>query len=347
MSEHGRIPTLDGWRGIAISMVVVFHLQFTFFNRQVAWWPQTGETGVTLFFVLSGFLITSLLIQNQDTLRMFYTRRFFRLMPAAWTYLAFIVLFRLLTHAPIVSVRAIVASVFFYRNLLSIQNPEGLATGHFWSLSIEEQFYLLWPPILLTLPRRWTKWLCGAGILASMTWKLSGVPNGANANIFLDGDALLIGCFLALLTQKEAILLRFASLARWLALPALLTLVWLVAVTSFTFKRSTLEPLSIAILLMTTTCFSRAWWARWLEWKPLATVGRMAYSIYLWQEIFILFYGTWARPIGLLCIPLFSAASYYWIEQPSIRFGKVLAQRRPVVGYAMEMEVAKAEMHSL
>ena len=83
-----RIPALDGWRGIAILMVLADHVIFNVWQRYPRPWMRTGTHGVTLFFVLSGFLITSNLLAEPISLRKFYIRRFFRLIPTAWTFLA-------------------------------------------------------------------------------------------------------------------------------------------------------------------------------------------------------------------------------------------------------------------
>jgi peptidoglycan/LPS O-acetylase OafA/YrhL len=83
-----RIPALDGWRGIAIAPVLIDHIEHAVLHRYALPWTQTGQHGVTIFFVLSGFLITTKLLEGPIDLRRFYMRRAFRLMPVAWTFLA-------------------------------------------------------------------------------------------------------------------------------------------------------------------------------------------------------------------------------------------------------------------
>jgi hypothetical protein len=94
-----RISALDGWRGIAILLVLFDHIQDAVLHRYARPWTQTGQHGVTIFFVLSGFLITSKLIEGPIGLKQFYLRRLFRLMPVAWTFLAAMALFNRLVHA--------------------------------------------------------------------------------------------------------------------------------------------------------------------------------------------------------------------------------------------------------
>lgn len=150
-----RIPTLDGWRGIAIAMVITGHIQVAA-NYYIPLLKIRGQHGVTIFFVLSGFLITANLISRPVTLKNFYIRRFFRLMPAAWTFLAVLTLVDALTGFPLSSWPEIRACLLFYRNFLP---PVG-GTGQFWTLSIEEQFYLIWPGVLLLFGARRCRWDC-------------------------------------------------------------------------------------------------------------------------------------------------------------------------------------------
>ena len=88
--SSARIPSLDGWRGVAIVLVLFEHFQYTIFGGSLSSWMRTGQHGVTIFFVLSGFLITTTLVKGPINFRRFYIRRFFRLMPVAWSYLLFL-----------------------------------------------------------------------------------------------------------------------------------------------------------------------------------------------------------------------------------------------------------------
>jgi peptidoglycan/LPS O-acetylase OafA/YrhL len=146
--NRDRIPALDGWRGVAILMVLISHV-----SSALPWHigASLGGHGVALFFVLSGFLITTLFMREREAtgrinLRAFYLRRFFRLMPVAWLYLATVgvlAALRLADAKPI----DFAACLFFFRNF--IERHGAIITGQFWSLSIEEQFYLAWPLILI------------------------------------------------------------------------------------------------------------------------------------------------------------------------------------------------------
>jgi peptidoglycan/LPS O-acetylase OafA/YrhL len=306
-----RIPTLDGWRGIAILLVLLDHLHYALEGKILAVWPTyTGQHGVIIFFVLSGYLITSLLLRNPGDLRGFYVRRFFRLMPAAWTYLAAMVLWGWISGARVISGSAILACVFFYRDFAAIPDSVGFTTGHFWSLSLEEQYYLLWPPLLLVVGARRSRWI--APVLALVC-------------IAVRADGLLIGCALALLVQDEKTGKAIRRLAPWCAVPALVTLVY--CIVGLHYFLPVIEPISIALLIAASTSFPQSIWFRWLSLKPLAALGRVSYSVYVWQQFFVMSHGRFT-PIFLFLLPCFVAGSYLLIERPCVRLGHRLTANR-------------------
>src|SRR6476620_6746086 len=150
-----RIPQLDSLRGIAILMVLVGHIQKNV-PGIVGPWAHHGFSGVDLFFVLSGFLITGILLRAKtrpDYFKNFYTRRALRIWPLYYAVLILLLLPNSLTHLNLASPR--------WSYLLYIQNlfpgfPAASGPLYItWSLAIEEQFYLIWPPIVLLLNRQW------------------------------------------------------------------------------------------------------------------------------------------------------------------------------------------------
>src|ERR1700761_6122181 len=133
----GRIPTLDGWRGIAIFMVMMSHFIAGYLvHPRLGQWFNLGQHGVQIFFVLSGYLITSnLLCEDKIHLGRFYVRRLFRLMPAAWTYLLVLVALTAWTPLKIIG-SDLWACLLFFRNYLP-ETVTNTCTEHFWSLSLE------------------------------------------------------------------------------------------------------------------------------------------------------------------------------------------------------------------
>ena len=148
--RFGHVPALDGVRGIAIAAVVGFH----FFDT-----PSGGGIGVDLFFVLSGFLITTLLLEEQSTtgrisLVEFYKRRGRRLLPGLGALLAAAAAVLLTGGSSVVSPRSLIGGAFYVTNIIDAFHPIHGALQHLWTLAEEEQFYLLWPIVLLWLLRR-------------------------------------------------------------------------------------------------------------------------------------------------------------------------------------------------
>lgn len=326
-SEKNYIPTLDGWRGIAILMVCITHLQEGLFRHHNVGFElrYLGMHGVAIFFVLSGYLITStLLARERIDLKKFYLRRFFRLMPTAWLYLATIALFSHLTHLKVVG-SDLWSSLFFFRNYSPATELNSSAlTTHFWSLSIEEQFYLAWPPLLAWLGKR--RALPVAVLLALAcsvyrythwslyTYQLSCVRTEVRA------DGLLVGCILALLLDVPAYRQRIRKAGAaliWLTIPVF---VWMIY--AYHCLVPTTESIVIALILSGTALNPGMPISRLLEWQHLRFLGIISYSVYVWQELFLVPHWGW---IGVALLPATALASWSLIERPGIRIGHRLA----------------------
>ncbi|MGA3048441.1 MAG: acyltransferase [Terracidiphilus sp.] len=325
---NNRIPTLDGWRGIAIALVLFDHIQEARLRERVPAWMETGPLGVTIFFVLSGFLITSKLLEGPIDLKRFYIRRFFRLMPAAWIYLATIFVLWRFVGIKITSYADLVAGLFFYRNL---SGGTGAAV-HFWSLSLEEQFYLVWPPILLLTCLRRSVWIALAGVCGVAAWRFSHWSAYDRFPFYLRtevrADAILLGCLLAMLLSNQRIRAFAIRWSRLWAIPAFAVLV-------FSIVRSNplptlYEGVAIMGLIATTTLHSGSVLVKPLLFAPLVWLGTVSYSIYIWQQFFVSFNGTYL-PFALCTgLPLAVLGSYYYIEQPCTRLGhRLTTNRRP------------------
>jgi peptidoglycan/LPS O-acetylase OafA/YrhL len=317
LAQGNRIPTLDGWRGIAILMVLADHMVFAAFGHYPRAWMRTGMHGVTIFFVLSGFLITSNLLAEPIRLKQFYIRRVFRLMPIAWTFLAVLALLNLIgIHWT--SVAEMCGCLFFYRNF---QGAIGVA-GHFWSLSIEEQFYLVWPSLLLLFGVRRCRWIAVLGAIAVAIYRFvfwSHYRYGLlSTHTEVRADALLVGCLLALVLPEYR-----DPITRWsrsLAIPAAALLVF--AIFRFHDLQPLWETVSVAALLAFTALHPATPVSRMLAWKPLVWMGGISYTIYVWQEPFTLFHGANTLfAFGVLLPPLV-LASHYWIERPMRQWGR-------------------------
>jgi len=355
----GRRRGLDGFRGLAIMLVVAAH-------ATVPGFADGGVTGVTLFFVLSGFLITSLLVEERREsgridLRAFYRRRALRLLPALAVFLAAMVGAALCAHAlgrgseSVTAVaRDVLAALFFSANWFRVAGTLLGRMSHTWSLAIEEQFYLVWPAALI-----------GLSLLARRSGIRAALIGAAAASIALRfalytgpaaydrvyfgtdtrADALLLGCLLALVLEER--MLRVPALATAAALGAILAasaydstrfdVTWSPTIASFA---SVVIVASLATSGPATALFS---------WAPLVQAGRISYGLYLWH---IPIYGELSSPLARYPLPVraivpfvlalaVSIASYRYVERPFLR-RKRAGSRRGEPGAHEAARVPKA-----
>jgi peptidoglycan/LPS O-acetylase OafA/YrhL len=329
ISAKQRIPTLDGWRGIAILLVLFDHVQRALLGRPAWQWAQTGQHGVTIFFVISGFLITSKLIEGPINLKRFYIRRFFRLIPAAWTYLGVLLLLERLMNVRITPLTDVWTCLLFVRNLFV---GSSFLTGHFWSLSLEEQFYATWPCVLLIIGTRWSSWIAVAGAIACASYRWFFWAHYNNSTLFVRSqvraDALLVGCLLAILLLESPVRNFLIEWSKVLALPAFAVVLFCIA--RFHYLPPLYESICIALLIAATTLNPGAALSRLLDFRPLAWLGTISYSTYLWQQLFMPFWGSGLTRIILLCValPIAAIGSYYLVERPFIRIGNRLSSAK-------------------
>lgn len=343
------MPELDGLRAVAILVVLAFHLEFP--------WFSLGWAGVPLFFVLSGFLITGILMDARGApnyLRNFYVRRAFRIFP-----IYYLTLFAVAAAAIAMGQR--IDSLPFY--LLYTQNyllgatnfnPQfPVAFNHSWSLAIEEQFYLAWPFAVMWLGRRKLLALAGSmfGIgLAARAGLLAATGNPALMDASLPGqlDALSAGAGLAILLRSGVdirALSRKAALVMVVSGSLLLVMVSRNGLDSYwhpdtwATQPQNLPTLSLLALffaaLVALALAGAPLLSRLLAWNPLRHVGKISYGIYMFHfPIFVLVDKTlWklfpgepnqlvhlAHPAGKIALTyLLALVSWRVIESPLLR----------------------------
>ena len=335
-----RIAVLDGWRAVAIALVLAHHVGQGFYSSQDSYAgdiTRFGAFGVDIFFGLSGLLITRLLLEEWNAtggfhLRQFYVRRAFRILPPVLVYLSVFTASGLSK-----STTEVVSSLLFFRNYVP-SGLTGFSTGHLWSLAVEEHFYLLWPGLLALLgPKRSRQsalWLAlGFGLWRMIESQLATplfpeVPAHFRTDLRL--DALLWGCLVAFLLNGSSEQEKFIRQTRWPYWLAAFVFV-ICCVRYYSPLSSVGVALLIPVILGGTLVHPRWWISRALSWRPLAWLGRISYSLYLWQELFLT--PGWNRALQLwrhwpwnLAASLAAAiASYYLIETPLIRTGRRLA----------------------
>jgi peptidoglycan/LPS O-acetylase OafA/YrhL len=313
---------LDGWRAIAILMVILAHYQAGFFGSYFFRWLEIGHHGVTIFFVLSGYLITTLLISSESiNLPRFYLRRFFRLMPAAWTYLLFLLLLTVFTRVKALD-GDIWGCLFFYRNYLG-ETVSTTYTNHFWSLSLEEQFYLVWPPVLALLGRRRAAVVAAFAVVSFAVFRhIYWFDYNIHWATF-GYDAPLTGCLLALALHRDKVNSWFQNHGRLVFFPALAVFVF--DIWNYHVVIPFHESIAIALMIGATVTNPGLLSSRILEHEHLKRTGMASYSVYLWQQLFMhAIFG----PFVLLLLPVAVFLSYRFVEQPGIQLGRRLMAKK-------------------
>ena len=346
--RRSQIPGLDGLRAIAAFLVVFYHFGLP---------GVSGGIGVLIFFVLSGFLITWLLLKEIDrsgtvSLRDFYARRSLRIFPAFYCYAALALVMLALTHRPILWPQAIAALLYVNNYYQAIHGHITSAFSHTWSLGIEEQFYLLWPAVLIGALtgkpagyRRAAAILC-ASILAF--WIYRGILVARDVSqvyryeaFDARADNLLAGCLLAVLLRAGIAprLWSWLCTRSWRALPV----VGLLALSNFAELaygpgyRDTIgdiaEPLLTAIFIAQIIAMAgtRLW--GWLNARWIVYLGRISYSIYLYQAIvmgepkrLLSAYPVAAQlAVCITMVILAASCSYFFIERPFLRLKRRFA----------------------
>jgi peptidoglycan/LPS O-acetylase OafA/YrhL len=336
-----RSPALTGIRALAIGLVILVHT-----NISVA---QGGWIGVDVFFVLSGFLITALLLNEHDangrfSIPKFYARRIFRLVPAYWAFLLIVTVWAAIWRSGQFGSWSseVVKSATYQLNFFDINHYPQIGIGQTWSLAIEEQFYLVWPLFLLIglklMPRRAFMGLLAGGIVASFLVTVVMAHHGVSYRRLyygLDTNALplLVGCLAGFLYTSgygKKISPR---------LSALTPLVTMVVIGLFLYSVPEQSewayegPIQLVSLLTAATLVAllfnpQSWIARILAHPRIVFLGLISYSLYLWNAFAMLLArhlasGTFGRAlhlfVGVILTFGFALASYYLVERPGLR----------------------------
>ena len=295
-----RLPSLDGLRAISIGLVLFGHVPKTAdYLHPLGRFANLSMFGVRVFFVISGYLISTLLFHElkksgKVSLAKFYFRRTFRIFPAFYVYVGVIAA---LSAAGWITLQEgdIFHAVTYTTNY---HYDRAWYLGHLWSLSVEEQFYLLWPAALLLLGRQRGLVLAAAFVLVApivraATLKLHLSPEAGIGESFQTiGDSIATGCLLAgLRTRLEASRLYVALLDS----PAFI-LVPVVSIGLLYFSDRPSIDYTIGETAMNVGCALTIHWSirhhdgvvgRFLNARPIAFVGTLSYSIYLWQQLFL------------------------------------------------------------
>jgi len=345
----GHYPALDGLRAVAVLMVVVTHFGLWIPSVRRFFWP--GALGVDIFFVLSGFLITSLLIREFEvygtvSLKRFYARRFLRLTPAYWLMLG-VTMFTLQIFLPETAAR-LHANNIFASCLLYLSNWKR-AFGvnidplvHTWSLAIEEQFYLIWCPLLCVMLSRFKNRTLIAFVTLSINLLLivvleSRIELGMWGKDYLYNatecrfHALLFGALTGMifcwrLGGERILASRGFDL---LALAALVSGVLLASKfaepNQSTYRVLPGFAVACSILVLWLVTRSTSPFHSLLRFPALVWIGKVSYGLYLWHFVVLALvlefqWPLWVRGLTYITISfIVTAASYYFLERPFLK----------------------------
>jgi peptidoglycan/LPS O-acetylase OafA/YrhL len=353
MSER-RITALDGIRGVAILLVLAGHItqNLSGIEPRVRLWLMAfanSSAGVRLFFVLSGYLITTLLAQEYQrsgtvSLRQFYWHRALRIFPAFYVYFITLAVIEWFRGGKFQFPAFLAAGTFTWNyaaHALSADQSTYWNLGHLWTLALEQQFYLFWPLVLLAL--RPPRTLIFSGILLLWcplariaTYILFPEQRGYVGMMFHTGiDSIMAGC-------AAALVVRSAGSRDWIARRARLLFwgaaVWLLVCSPIlaTIVRGSPIAIGFSIDAIAAACViavlhhSHAAPLRsWFEYGFLPSLGIISYSLYLWQQLF-LGPDNLTQPInavfGIVAATAIAFFSYTFVEKPALRWKN---SRRP------------------
>ncbi|MES2828483.1 MAG: acyltransferase [Bacteroidota bacterium] len=347
------IPSLNGLRAISILMVIFSHFHMHGFLSQnpilksISTICFNGPLGVHIFFTISGYLITTLLIREEThlgkiSLKSFYFRRTVRIFPA---YYFLLLVYFFLSKAGFLHLNNIdwFSSITYTRQFFISGSFE---TAHLWSLSVEEIFYLIWPAIFIFFKRfRISFTLLFVGFCTFMRFYAYKYPSpDLGTNILTSGDSLLIGCFFAIKHDKILSWMTKWKSYLWLIFPFLAVSVvsytylyhlrsaglsgnlksfdvLLAFVYSFFGQKGLVTNLLVGFIIMYSISFQTVWY-KFLNIPIFDFVGKLSYSLYLWQQLFTgdtVFLHQFNFLTLLFFIFIVACTSYFFIERPFLK----------------------------
>jgi peptidoglycan/LPS O-acetylase OafA/YrhL len=347
------IQSLDGLRAVSIALVIVGHV-FNAFSARNSYEGAilgNGDLGVTVFFVISGYLITYLLLKEYGrhgsiSLRNFYVRRAFRILPPYYLYLLVICIFAAIGFLPVTRIQFASAFLFLWDYFAPLGGTYPLE--HLWSLSVEEQFYILWPISLIACLRRSRgsarrlalMCIAIAPLIRLLTFLIhTDLSSHINYLFHTRMDSLMSGCFVAL-SEGEPWFERIYNRVSRYVYPMLGVLLIVSPMLTHRFGGAykyllgfSIEAFCIAFSMLWLVRNPKSPLGRALNWGPVKFIGVMSYSLYLWQTVMLhpgnhTVFGRY--PFNLAYIFACASFSYFLVERPSLKLREHFIKRKPV-----------------
>ena len=341
---RSRLPCLDGLRAVSIVLVLVPHANGTrglgmIDALTVFDW---GRLGVRVFFVISGFLITSLLLSERQrhgriAIGSFYLRRAYRILPAFFAYVGFIA--ALATAGVLVLAPGDLAHAVTFTTNFHAPHARSWWLGHLWSISVEEQFYLLWPAVLVVAGAAGGLRAALGAVLLAPVLRIAIWIFAPGWRDYLDEafptivDAIATGCVLACAREWLWANRWYRRIATGpgvaIALAVGIAAAWVPRVSFELALGQTLTNIGVVLALDWCVRNPTSAVGKVLEARPLVWLGTLSYSLYLWQQAFLNRHSTsWISrfPTNLALVLVAATASHYLIERP---FLTLRERRRP------------------
>ncbi len=345
--QDKRISSFDGLRALAIILVYFGHAEHTIDSNNQFWnilsiFIANSGLGVRLFFVLSGYLITMLIIKEINinshfNIKGFYIRRILRIFPSFYSFLAVVFILNLVLHWDI-TVQQFAAAGSFTWNYKGIWH-DGSATGnwflgHLWTLSLEEQFYLLWPFLIAFFGIKKMRFISLFTILILpfirvIIYFLFPSQRGYLGMMLHTAiDSILVGCYMAIVIQNPAYCQYIQKFKESFIAVSLIWPLFIAPILDFYIRGYSISiGLTIDALIL-------GFMIAWLHNNPLSYInkllshtilvyiGKLSYSLYLWQQLFLTPLNTTISgifPYNIGFSFLVALISYYLIEKPFLR----------------------------
>ncbi|MFI3187327.1 MAG: acyltransferase [Methylococcaceae bacterium] len=323
-----RIDYIDVWRFVAVVLVIQSHvlvysgLKVSVLKPYLNQLDRLGELGVLIFFVISGFVICSGLVAEKNRtgvicLPAFYVRRFYRIIPPLWLYLCSLLLLAAVDVIEISPLQVLTSATF----LCNMPFPEGCSwfAGHTWSLAYEEQFYLVFPLLILFAPliiNNSSRFGILIGCLGIGSALLSQAGHPFVGEYLMYFIFLLTGCCCALLSDDIMSRIRQMPITAWLGCVVLLfiCIAYLPVGIEKTVKVICYPVLILLMVLGTPTQLKAI--AIIFKNRQLVYLGKISYTVYLWQELVTGNYVGWLTFVYIAGVFVFAMISYRYVELP-------------------------------